>query len=117
MLKMSDKNLKLLKSYYPEIRYLFYNVRQKDRQKYIMYSDEGFVNMLVQVALNLIYCRKNNLKLTPAQIRRLKGHKTAIKSLLAAKNLSKKKQLLSPVLVNALLSVFIDVIHRMELPL
>ena len=114
---MAARNLKSLKKYYPEMRYLFHEVRQKDRQSYIMYADEGFVNILVQTALNLIYCRKNNLKLTMAEIRRLKSHKKGIKSLLAAKQMSEKRKLLSPVLINVLLSIILNVISRMDLPL
>ena len=64
---MTEKNLKSLKQYYPELRYLFFHVKKKDRQNYIMHSDSKFVNMMVQICLNLVYCEKNSLKLTAAQ--------------------------------------------------
>ena len=112
---MTEKNLKSLKQYYPELRYLFFHVKKKDRQNYIMHSDSKFVNMMVQICLNLVYCEKNSLKLTAAQIKRLKMHKSVLKRLLSAKNLLEKKQLLTSPIIHLLLSILIDVVSRMHL--
>ena len=112
---MSEKGLKPLKQYYPELRYLFFHVKKKDRQNYIMHSDAKFVNMMVQICLNLVYCERNNLKLTGAQIKRLKAHKSALRSLLSAKTLLEKKQSLTSPIIHLLLSILIDVVSRMRL--
>ena len=113
---MSEKGLKPLKQYYPELRYLFFHVKKKDRQNHIMHSDAKFVNMMVQICLNLVYCERNNLKLTGAQIKRLKAQKSALRSLLSAKTLlEKKKQLLTSPIIHLLLSILIDVVSQMRL--
>ena len=112
---MMDKGLQPVKTHYPEIRYLFYEIKRKDRQNYIMQSKAGFINFIKQIAINLIYCKKNNLKLTATQIRRLKSYKSAIKRFLAAKTLPQKKRALTPDLLHVLLSIFCPVIERMSL--
>ena len=99
------------------MRYLYYHVRQKDRQSYVMHAHPDFVDILFQTAINLIYCRKNNLKLTASQIRRLRKNKKLIKQLINAKTMVRKRKLLSPHLIHLLLSIITDVISRMNLPI
>ena len=112
---MMDKELHPVKTYYPEIRYLFYEIKRRDRQNYIMHSKAGFINFIKQIAINLIYCKKNNLKLTAAQIRRLKSYKSSIKKLLVAKTLAQKRKAMNPDLLHVLLSIFCSVMERMSL--
>ena len=58
MITMSKKSLASLRTYFPEIRFLFYHVKSADRVAYIKQSKSGLIQILSEIALNLIFCKK-----------------------------------------------------------
>ena len=112
---MAKNSLASLRAYLPEIRFLFYHVKNHDRVSYIKQSKSGLVEILAQIGLNLVYCKKNNLEVTEAQCKRLRKHKAGLQRLIITKSTKKKRDVLTLPLLNTLLSVIISVMSKMGL--
>ena len=106
-----------LKRCIPELRYLKVQLDLQQRDEYVKASKPELINCLVQVVLNLMYANKNGLPLTQTHIELLKPFKNIMKKIIGSKVTATKKKLLSPELVEVILTIIIEVVDDLELDL
>ena len=97
-----------LNSCIPELRYIFFHLKNKKRVEYIKYARTGIVDCLQRVALNLAYAVQARISLSKTQIGSLKPYKKKIKALIAAKTIKEKKKILTNSLVEAMLKIILS---------
>ena len=92
----------------PELRFLFFHLKFQKRSEYVNHSKTSVVQCLQRIALNLVFSKQANIKLTKSQIALLKRNKKKITSLINAKTLKEKKRHLSNGLIAILLQIILS---------
>ena len=99
----------------PELRYLYYHLKYRERSNYVRYGSPALVDTLTNVALNLVFSNKNGIKLTPAQIKTLRTHKNALTQLILAKDAKTRRKYLKAGVIDAILSIFMKIAKKYKL--